>query len=72
MPRMRRRELLQRSASALLALTAMTAGSAARAWPNSRTPVDLKQLQVTRTDDGVTLELRRSFPDLPKSGRRLC
>ncbi|HEX5313060.1 DUF4390 domain-containing protein [Aquabacterium sp.] len=65
MPRMRRRELLQRSASALLALTAMTAGSAARAWPNSRTPVDLKQLQVTRTDDGVTLSYDVRF-DLPK------
>lgn len=65
MPRMRRRELLQRSASALLALVAMTAGSAAHAWPGSRTNVELKQLQVSRTDDGLLLNYDVRF-DLPK------
>lgn len=68
MPRLRRRELLQRSASALLALAAMTAGTAARAWPtgiNSRSGIELKQLQIQRTDDGVLLTYDVRF-DLPK------
>ncbi|MGE5452502.1 MAG: DUF4390 domain-containing protein [Acidobacteriota bacterium] len=62
---MRRRELLQRSASALLALTAMTAGSAARAWPGGRSAVELRQLQVQRGDDGLLLTYDVRF-DLPK------
>lgn len=65
MPRLRRRELLQRSASALLALVAMTAGSAARAWPGGRSGVELKQLQVQRSDDGLLLTYDVRF-DLPK------
>ena len=48
----------------------MTAGSAARAWPNCARPLTLKQLQVTRTDDGVTLSYDVRF-DLPREvGRR--
>ena len=65
MPRLRRRELLQRSASALLALVAMTAGSAARAWPGAKSGIELKQLQVQRSDDGVLLTYDVRF-DLPK------
>ncbi|HET8871312.1 MAG TPA: DUF4390 domain-containing protein [Aquabacterium sp.] len=65
MPRMRRRELLTRSASALLALTAMTAGSTAHAWPGSRSTIELKQTQVVRSDDGLYLTYDVRF-DLPR------
>lgn len=65
MPRMRRRELLARSASALLALAAMTAGSAALAWPGNHNNVELRQLQVQRNDEGVLLTYDVRF-DLPR------
>lgn len=65
MPRMRRRELLKSSASALLAFAAMTAGSAAHAWPGGKSNIELKKLQVSRSDDGLLLNYDVRF-DLPK------
>lgn len=65
MPQMRRRELLTRSASALLALAAMTTGTVTRAWAGSHNVIDLKQTQVSRADDGLFLTYDVRF-DLPR------
>ncbi|MDE1997296.1 MAG: DUF4390 domain-containing protein [Burkholderiales bacterium] len=62
---MRRRKLLTRSASALLALAAMTTGTVARAWAGGRNAIELKQTQVTRADDGLFLTYDVRF-DLPR------
>lgn len=65
MPHMRRRELLISSASALLALTGLTAGSAAHAAPGGKRQIDIRQLQVSRTDDAILLTYDVRF-ELPR------
>lgn len=63
MPLMRRRELLQRSASALLAATLAAAGPPAHAQSN-RASVDLTRLAVQRSEEGLLLSYDARF-DLP-------
>lgn len=60
MPQMRRRELLISSASALLALTGVTAGSAAHGASATKPQLDIRHITVQRSDEAVTLtyELR--------------
>jgi len=60
MPQMRRRELLISSASALLALTGLTAGSAAHGANATKPQLDIRHITVQRSDEAVTLtyELR--------------
>ena len=65
MPLMCRRELLQRSAAALLVAVAATAGSVAHAQTAAHGGLELKQLQVSRTDEGLLLNYDVKF-DLPR------
>lgn len=65
MPQMRRRELLISSASALLALTGVTAGSAAHSAPSGKRLIDIRQLQVSRSEEGIVLNYDVRF-ELPR------
>jgi len=65
MPLMRRRDLLHRSASALLAATVMLAGRPAHADTAPHTGIELSRLGVQRSDDGLVLNYDLRF-DLPK------
>ncbi|MFT3858113.1 MAG: DUF4390 domain-containing protein [Aquabacterium sp.] len=64
---MRRRDLLQRSASALLAASLAKAGPAAHAAPGSASGqgVELQRLALQRTDEGALLsyDVRIDLPD---------
>lgn len=62
---MRRRELLQRSASALLATALVSTGRLAHADTPAHPGVDLTRLAVQRADDGLLLsyEVRFDLPD---------
>jgi len=62
---MRRRELLQRSASALLATTLASAGRLAHADTPVRWGTELNRLGVVRSDDGLLLSYDVRV-DLPK------
>lgn len=55
MPQMRRRELLQRSASALLAMPMAVAGRAALAEAAPQAGLVLNRLAVQRADEGLLL-----------------
>ncbi len=65
MPPMRRRELLQRSASALLVASVAQSGRLAHADTSAaHSGIELNRLQVLRSDDGVLLsyDVRISLP----------
>ncbi len=65
MPPMRRRELLQRSASALLAASVAQSGRLAHADTSaSHSGIELNRMQVLRSDDGVLLsyDVRITLP----------
>ncbi|WP_298013119.1 DUF4390 domain-containing protein [uncultured Aquabacterium sp.] len=65
MPQMRRRELLQRSASALLAMPMAVAGRAALAEAAPQAGLVLNRLAVQRADEGLLLsyDVRFDLPD---------
>ena len=65
MSQMRRRELLVRSASALLAATVAPTGRLAHADTPSHRNIDLDKLAVIHSDDGVLLSYSVRF-DLPR------
>jgi hypothetical protein len=62
---MRRRELLQRSASALLAATLASTGRLARADSPSHRAIELDKLTVSHNEDGIYLSYNARF-DLPR------
>jgi len=61
----RRRDLLQRSASALLAAFAVQAGRPAHADTSARAGLELSKLSVLRSDEGLLLSYDVRF-DLPR------
>lgn len=65
MPQMRRRELLHRSASALLAMPMAVAGRAALAEAGPQAGLVLNRLAVQRADEGLLLsyDVRFDLPD---------
>lgn len=65
MPQMRRRELLHRSASALLAMPMAVAGRAALAEAGPQAGLVLDRLAVQRADEGLLLsyDVRFDLPD---------
>lgn len=65
MPPMRRRDLLQRSASALLATQLASTGRPAHADTATHAGIDLVRLGVQRADEGLLLsyEVRFDLPD---------
>jgi hypothetical protein len=65
MPPMRRRDLLQRSASALLATTLVSTGRSALADTAGHAGIDLVRLGVQRADEGLLLSYEVRF-DLPE------